>query len=129
MAEHTLLGINTLHRKAESVTHVSGTISHPCLGPFKVKIKYLRGKPIRCGQALVPDVIFPALRLPLECAPTPRPMVQPIQRSSPGPEACERFWRTRPLRLGSVDARSFARERINVGIKRPSAGAVDRSDH
>src|SRR5580693_6764803 len=34
--EHSFHGINTSRQRAKSVTHVSGTKCHPCLGPFSV---------------------------------------------------------------------------------------------
>src|ERR1700731_3425292 len=35
--EHSFHGINTSRQRAKSVTHVSGTKCHPCLGPFSAE--------------------------------------------------------------------------------------------
>src|ERR1700731_195312 len=35
--EHSFHGINTSGQRAKSVTHVSGTKCHPCLGPFSAE--------------------------------------------------------------------------------------------
>jgi hypothetical protein len=46
MAEHAFHGINTSRQKAESVTHVSGTNCHLCLGPLiKGLIRILKSQP------------------------------------------------------------------------------------
>src|SRR5437870_10645373 len=54
ITEHSFHGIDTSRPKAESVTHVSGTICHPCLRPVRYQFNGLRarvGRPffLRCA--------------------------------------------------------------------------------
>src|SRR3954452_21015797 len=47
IAEHSLHGINTPREKLESVTHVSGTFCHLCLGPLNA----IRSRRLGRGRA------------------------------------------------------------------------------
>src|SRR3954471_13316015 len=55
MAEHAFHGINTSRPKAKSVTHVSGTRCHLCLGPLTApehdgRVQALRKAPVRKAE-------------------------------------------------------------------------------
>ncbi|MEW6598819.1 MAG: hypothetical protein AB1429_15150, partial [Pseudomonadota bacterium] len=50
ITEHSFHGIDTSRAKAESVTHVSGTICHPCLGPLKLILLEIPGATMLRGQ-------------------------------------------------------------------------------
>src|SRR3989442_3655734 len=55
ITEHSFHGIDTSRPKAESVTHVSGTICHPCLRPVTAAQLRLASQPELARQRRLPD--------------------------------------------------------------------------
>src|SRR5580700_2912458 len=60
--EHSFHGINTSRQRAKSVTHVSGTKCHPCLGPFSRQPSRVCRRPAWARRSVFAK---PRLRAPL----------------------------------------------------------------